>query len=243
MNRLTHIKKYGNSVKYARAEMLNRKPMQPTLPQMILQHLSIITASITIILTVFGAGSIPKVRELAVKLWLFLIYPFCGSARKLKKLSEDHAVLSSKIDFIVDQLKPNSGSSLVDSVNRLEVSQLIYDSKMSHYLDSQRAIMFETSAEGLYTWVSKGYEELTGRSMSELRNWGWTLSVSAEDLAIVRSEWYLAIEQKRVFEKTYRVKNSDGDTIECYCRAIPTVCNNSVVAWVGSLQPIGEKHG
>jgi PAS domain-containing protein len=212
--------------------------MQPTLPQIILQYLGIITASITVIITVFGAGSIPAVRAWVIKVWGIVCYPFSASSRKLKKLSEDHKVLSEKIDFIVDQLKPNSGSSLRDSINRLEVNQLVYDGKISHYLDSQKAIMFETSAEGLYTWVSKAYEELTNRSASELRNWGWTLSIAEEDVAIVRSEWYLAIEQKRVFEKTYKVKTGDGETVECYCRAIPTICNNSVIAWVGSLQPV-----
>ena len=216
---------------------------EPSLLAVILQYFGIMTAVLTITLTVFGASSIPFIKDWISKIWYGVTYPFSGNTRKLNDLHKDHKNLSEKVDYIVEQLKPNSGSSLRDSLDRLEVTQLIHETKMSHYLDSKQAIMFETSAEGLYTWVSKGYEDLTGRSINDLRNWGWTLSIAAEDVALVRAEWYVAIEQKRIFEKTYKIKSLSGESIECYCRAIPTMLNNKVIAWVGILQPNGGFHG
>ena len=213
---------------------------EPTLLTIILQYLGIVTAGITILVAVYGAGTIPFIRDWVGKVWASIVYPFTRSNRKLNAIVADHVLLGEKLDFVVDQLKPNSGSSLRDAINRLEVNQRIHEAKMSHYLDSQNAIMFETSAEGLYTWVSKGYEDLTGRPAADLRNWGWTLSISAEDLSIVRSEWYVAMEQKRIFEKTYSIRDTDNNLIECYCRAVPTIVNEKVIAWIGSLSPTGK---
>jgi PAS domain-containing protein len=213
--------------------------MEPTLLTVVLQWFGIATASVTLMVAIYGAGSIPYIKNWIGKIIDVVLYPFTTSSRKLKSIAEEHIKINDKIDFIVDQLKPNSGTSLRDAVNRLEKNQLIHEAKMSHYLDSQNAVMFETSAEGLYTWVSKGYEDLTGRHSGELRNWGWTLSIAAQDVALVRSEWYMAIEQKRIFEKVYNVKDVDGKLIECYCRAVPTIVNNNVIAWIGSLKPTG----
>jgi PAS domain-containing protein len=216
---------------------------EPTMLTIISQELGIAVAILGITVSIFGASTIPAIRGWVVSIYKSISAPFSGNSRKITKLQQDYIAAGEKLDYIVEQLKPNSGSSLRDAINRLETNQLIHETKMAHYLDSKQAIMFETTAEGLYTWVSKEYENLTGRSMSELKSWGWTLSIAAEDLALVRSEWYVAVEQKRVFEKTYKVIDRKGVVVECYCRAVPTMLNDKVIAWVGILQPRGGTYG
>lgn len=213
---------------------------EPTLLASILPYTGLITAALTIVATIFGANSIPAIREWVGKIIASILYPFKGDARNLKLLQDKHEEMSNKLDYIVGQLSPNSGTSLWDAINRLETTSIIHEAKLLQYIDSKQAIMFETSAEGLYTWVSKGYEDLTGRSLNELRNWGWTLSIDADDVALVRSEWYVAVEQQRIFEKIYNIRNIRGQIIKCYCRAVPTVLNGKVIAWVGNIQPIEE---
>lgn len=215
-------------------------PEPTSIAAAILPYTGLITAVLGITVTIFGASTVTFIRNWIGKVISSLLYPFMGTARKLKELQDKHEEIASKMNFIVEQLSPNSGSSLRDVINRLEASQAIYEAKLMQYLESKQAIMFETSAEGLYLWVSKAYEDLTGRSESELRNWGWTLSVDAEDIALVRSEWYVAIDQKRVFEKTYKIRNVDGHLVNCYCRAVPTILNGKVIGWVGSIQPIED---
>ena len=202
------------------------------------QLIGVCTAAITLTTLFFGKKVIALLNIWSGKILAAILYPFNGVDRRLTTMSKDHERLSEKLDFIVDQLKPNSGTSLRDAINRLEKNQRLSDAKMSHYLDTKDTAMFETNEEGLFVWVSKGYESLTGRSSNDLKNWGWTLAIDPLDLERIRSEWQLAISQKRAFETTYRIKPIDGMPIQCSCRAVPTIFNDKIIAWVGVINPV-----
>ena len=202
------------------------------------QIIGVLTAALTLIALVFGKRSITYLGNWVQGIWQGIIYPFNGTHRRLTSMSQDHQRLSEKLDFIVEQLKPNSGSSLRDAINRLEKNQQISEVKMAHYLDTKETAMFETDKEGLFVWISHGYESLTGRPINDLKNWGWTLAIDPQDLENTRLEWNLAIEQKRTFEYSYRVRHVSGTSTLCYCRAVPTLFNNEIIAWVGVISPV-----
>jgi len=193
-----------------------------------------VTAAGGAIILLFGASFLDKARKWFMGVWSALFHPLTFTSRKLSKLEQKHEELASKLDFIVSQLSPNGGSSLLDAITRVEKHQRISETKMGQYLDTKNAAIFETDAEGLYTWVSKSYEELVGRPKIELLNWGWTLPIATHELDSVRHEWALAVEQKRIFEATYSVDKA-GKIVNCRCRAIPTLFKDEVVAWTGIL--------
>jgi PAS domain-containing protein len=198
------------------------------------QVLGLITAGGTALALIFGSSFTGNARKWVIGIWNALFYPFNGTTRKLAHLEKSHEKLAEKLDFIVSQLSPNGGSSLRDAVNRLEKHQRISESKMAQYLDTKDAAIFETDANGLYTWVSKSYEKLVGRPKIELINWGWTVPILGADLESIRYEWDLAVKQKRIFEASYRIERA-GVIIHCRCRAIPVLFNDEVVAWTGIL--------
>ena len=200
------------------------------------QVLGLLIAFSSIITLLFGKTAISKIRSWINGVYKAIMYPVNGTSRKLETLEEGHKVLSDKLDFIVSQLCPNSGTSIRDAINRLEKYQRISESKMAQYLDTKDAAIFETDEAGLYKWVSKSYEDLVDRPKSELLNWGWTVPIVPEDLESVRNEWALAIQQKNIFETSYRIR---GKVLKC--RAIPALFNNEVVAWTGRLME--DKNG
>lgn len=198
------------------------------------QILGIFIAVTTAITLIFGKAALIKIRAWGKGIWKALTYPISGTKRELDILKTKQDSLATKLDFIISQLSPNGGSSLRDAVTRLEKHQRIAESKMAQYLDTKDAAIFETNELGLYTWVSRSYESLVGRPKSDLLNYGWTVVIVAEDLDSVRHEWSLAIQQKRIFESSYRI-DKHGKIIRCKCKAIPAFFNDEVIAWTGIL--------
>lgn len=198
------------------------------------QVLGIFIAVTTAITLIFGKAALIKIRAWGKGIWSAITYPLSGTKRELDKVKEKQDSLDKKLDFIVSQLSPNGGTSLRDAITRLEKHQRIAESKMAQYLDTKDAAIFETNELGLYTWVSRSYESLVGRPKSDLLKYGWTVAIVAEDLDAVRHEWSLAIEQKRIFESSYRI-DKHGKIIRCKCKAIPAFFNDEVIAWTGIL--------
>lgn len=86
--------------------------------------------------------------------------------------------------------------------------------------------IFETDAQGGLTRINRGYAELVGRSIDDLRGRGWELTIHPEDLDRVVEEWEAAIAGKRRFESQFRLVGRSGRLIGWVrCAGSPLFCD------------------
>ena len=125
------------------------------------------------------------------------------------------------IDKMALEFKPNGGTSIRDSLNRLEqsVAKLRGISKVI-LLDNEEGI-FETDATGKCVYVNRTYEKITGRSFSELEGDGWHIVIHPVDAARVTYEWDTCIKQEREFNMEFQYRLPNGDAIPVRVIALP----------------------
>jgi len=123
------------------------------------------------------------------------------------------------IDEIKLQFLPNGGSSLKDSVNRLEtnilevkddISILSTDASRSDarqwaIVATLRDPIWESDADGLYIRGNSTLLDLVERTNDEISGNGWENIIHRDDKAMVAQEWANAISKRRNFELSFRI--------------------------------------
>lgn len=114
--------------------------------------------------------------------------------------------LDDKLDLILDELKPNSGGSIKDTIMRL-------DKKLS-LGEEQRLLLLNTNPHGI--WVSDDFGRCTwtndtlrkavnAKDFSDLTGENWINCVHPSDRRMVMEEWESAVENARDFNLQYRL--------------------------------------
>jgi len=67
-------------------------------------------------------------------------------------LRTDIEALSEQVRFIVCELKPNGGASVRDSLNRIELRQVLQEQRQWAILSDMSVGVFETDAEGEFIY-------------------------------------------------------------------------------------------
>lgn len=145
-------------------------------------------------------------------------------------------VLSTKLNIIMKQVMPNGGSSLADSMTRVE-NKLVDNAKKADGISKTVELMaatmratsntnprmatFEASCDGHLTDCNKTYLRWTGRTLDEMLNWGWITTVHPEDRDAVRKEWMQAVGDVRQSILKYRMLNEDGGCFYVEVTATP----------------------
>jgi hypothetical protein len=70
-------------------------------------------------------------------------------------------------------------------------------------------MVFVTNETGLCTYLSRDWEALTGQTLTDARNFGWTRVLHPDDRDFVRDLVLEAIEQQCAFHVRYRVRSLD----------------------------------
>lgn len=142
---------------------------------------------------------------------------------------------NSKLKLLLAQVTPNGGTSLRDSVNRIEhhVGELTAVNEAVQQLS--RKPMFKTDAEGSCIWINAACTLVTGKGIEDLKGWGWLSVIHPDDKDYVEEEWQCAVKDKRRFDLRYRTINIvTGDEYKVNCKAHPIVVNKEVVGYIGT---------
>lgn len=122
-----------------------------------------------------------------------------------KKISGWYGTLNDKLDLLEKQfegikseLLPNGGSSLRDSINRIEQRQLSFEQKSRAVVDDISFGMFEANSEGKWLFANKYIRNLFNRSLFELTGDRWLSVVSKDDLDRVRQQWISIVKEQRI---------------------------------------------
>lgn len=157
--------------------------------------------------------------------------------------------IASISDIVLAEFRPNGGSSMKDSITRIDNNLSMVRSDAMRMEARQWAIVaslpdpvFETSATGEYIRVNSAYLHLTGRTVADVTGNGWEITVHPEDRAKVWQEWHDAVKRLRAYEGTFRMIDSDGALFSVRCIAHPykNPADESVLGYLGRIIDIKE---
>ena len=111
---------------------------------------------------------------------------------------------------IKDEMKPNGGNSLRDSLNRIEKRQERDGAFLKTQLNAHHKALFECDARGRCIWTNRPHVVLTGFSLEQMRGTGWINLVIPEDRDHVMAKWQHAVEDEREFDENVTYLTADG---------------------------------
>lgn len=160
-------------------------------------------------------------------------------------LKTDIEALSEQVKFVVCEFKPNGGASVRDSLNRIELRQVLQEQRQWAILSDMAVGVFEADAEGEFIRVNRKYLRMTGRAPEEVTGSGWINTVALRDRKRVEKEWNTAISEGREFESVFLLITPDNERLQVSARTYKMVDeeNNSSIGFMGFLTPLDDGVG
>ena len=112
-----------------------------------------------------------------------------------------HGDLNEKLEMILLQLVPNGGSSIKDSLDRIEDKQSFFSSFLQAQMHVNQKAIFQTDEEGKCIWVNRPHARLTGFQSSEVMGDGWINVIAPECRQRTMAKWEDAVEAGREFDE------------------------------------------
>lgn len=100
------------------------------------------------------------------------------------------------------EFKPNGGSSIRDSLNRLETSVASSRQTSLTLASALGVAYFQTDAEGKYKYVSREWQRMAGMFAEDAMGNGWINGIARDDRMRVASEWRESVSHHRAFRVT-----------------------------------------
>lgn len=170
-------------------------------------------------------------------IWKWIVKTF-KKMKQIWSLNEQLSTLDTKLNAIYSQLVTNGGSSLRDSIDRIEKRAVFTEEFVKTiYKESEKA-MFQTNASGDCIWVNKTLLHLVDMESSEVMGQGWVNFISMEDKEDVMNEWNNAIANSRDFDMEYTT--TKGDKVHHVARAIRS-SDLKAIGYLGTISPISTQ--
>jgi len=159
--------------------------------------------------------------------------------KDIKSNLEDLSLLKEDTKWLKGQFQPNGGTSMSDSLRRIELRQAINEGRHRSLISILKIVMFETNKTGRLDWVSKSFCDLTGKITEELIDNNWLNIIIEEHREKVWEEWNDAINQKREFHMKFKILTSDGKHCLIICRTHFVFGPNSeIVGYIGIIEKL-----
>lgn len=148
------------------------------------------------------------------------------------------AKLQESVQEILKLIKPNGGSSVSDSLSRLE--QGLHNLQQVRWTieDMNGSAIWQTDRQGKTVYASSALADMYGLDQRDVIGNGWVAAVCSEDRNRVFQEWKNVVAQGRRFDDTYRITQPDTKaTILVNAKALPVHdAQGEITGYVGILQ-------
>lgn len=176
-------------------------------------------------------------------LWVFLKFANAGFFKPVIMFFHDFFDIIKTQKEIKRQILPNGGSSISDTVKRIELRQCLEDGMDRAILTKINAVLFEFSIEGKCLAVSKPYCDFVGKQREDILENGWINCIAEEDRERVWEEWINAISQKREYIDKYHMIDKDGKKIPVSCRTFIVLGPKlEIIRYIGLIEKVHEKN-
>ena len=153
-------------------------------------------------------------------------------------IKTDIGALSAQVELVITELRPNGGASIRDSLNRIELRQVLQEQRQKAILSDMSVGVFETNNEGEFVWVNRKYLRMTGRAPDEVKGSGWINTIAHRDRERVVMAWNKAIEEEREFEEEFLMITPDDERVQVSARTYKMETKESgPLGFLGMLTP------
>lgn len=146
--------------------------------------------------------------------WLKLEKKIEASSEENKaKIEGVEKAVSDLSVFVKEKLSPNSGSSPVDAIKRIEARQITYENRQLALLNDTKYGIFFCTTLGYNTWVNRTYARFLDCGASELLGFSWKRFIRTDELTRYTKVWSSAFNDGCEFEDTVDFTNAHGEKI------------------------------
>lgn len=161
----------------------------------------------------------------------------------VKGLEEKVESVSSrvkKMEPVIDELKPNGGSSIKDVINQLMERVTILDGRHHARFDGDGLATYECGPDGMCTYASAALGELYGMSPEQFTGNGWLSAVeTAQERQRVWDSWQAAVKAGIPYEDVYVVRcHAVRRRVRTYTRAVKDR-SGKVLCYFGVVTDMG----
>lgn len=149
--------------------------------------------------------------------------------------------MGNKVEFVYNELKPNGGASVKDSIKRIEENIIVLMNKHRIIVDDYHTGILETDSKGNITWANSTYLEMTNRDLREVLGNGWVNCVAEKDRHAVYTAWKEAFTQQRPFEGIFYIERPDGVLIRVKGFAYPIKGKERIQGYIGKIKIVMEE--
>ncbi len=162
--------------------------------------------------------------------------------RKLRDSMLGYAIINEKIDHLAEsverltgELVTNSGTSIKDSLLRLEYNvALTSERQRARMLDSPE-LVYEADVDGNCVWVNRTYARAVQRGHEELMGKGWINVIAESDRDEVDQKWYESVEEDREFEMRIMYSTPDGVEFPVMVRSYKMRQSGETIGFLGTV--------
>lgn len=193
-------------------------------------------------------GAVAAVSAALWAIWRSALSPFILRVYAVWKLPAQYATVVAKSEEnnallreILREFRPNGGSSLKDSVERVNHRQGLLIGLIRGHWEHDTIARFEALPNGDFCWVNRTFCRWLNMSADELLKSGWMSAVSEESREEVERLFHHAVKGGREFHMNFRMTTTDGEQIPVRCVAAPVRgFTNDIEGWIGTVKPYAE---
>lgn len=134
--------------------------------------------------------------------------------------------IMSAMDDIKKEISPNGGSSLRDSVDRIEWMQVKHNLINIAQLNASDIAYWESDSNGLCVVASNSLCRLLGTSEPDIIGSNWASMIHEDDRGGVMHEWSESIRLKRSFNMAFRFVRHNKSIIHVESKSTPLINAN-----------------
>lgn len=155
------------------------------------------------------------------------------------------------VKTLLAEMKPNGGSTIRDSIDRIEKNSMETRNAVNRAearTIARQAVMndlapfgiFDTAENGEVNYLNRTFSVWTGRPAGELMGYGWTNMIPPRERRSVIEAWNEALDEKRVFETQFNLVDQNGKEFAVSCRATPVKSHidGTIFGYRGIIQRI-----
>jgi PAS domain S-box-containing protein len=143
-----------------------------------------------------------------------------------------------KIEASVRELNATLEARVEERTRDLQLS----NARFRAAADAVGDVLWTNSADGRMTGEQPGWAALTGQSLEEYQDYGWSQAVHPDDAQPTIDAWNAAVAERGTFVFEHRVRRKDGAWRRFSIRGVPVLDERGeILEWVGVHRDITEE--